>query len=547
MHTSPSSPQEPEAVTQEERRRRDLLAMSTTEIELAPGWGERLLPYLFIATESCWVVVLLSALASTFFFQSHTPLLPLWAPFVLMASAHWCAAYLERRDLPNALTHDSLRDRSAMTGGAWRIYVLFVALLLFILWASVYASRIPLWNPLWLGALLSDLFSLNGTAFQIVVTIALVYYFCWRGVRLSRRVIEPAMVFGTLRLGVGVLLVAILLEASPRAAQDTFASISLLLLLIPLFLSLALLTHALARATFLRRGHPVGLQGSVAQQERALLGVIASVSVAFVLLAVLIGTLASPAFLAQMQRALAPLGHLYDLLTTLVAYVLLLLVTPLFWLFSLVHPVSRPAQSAPIQLGAINGKYITVTPLTPLLIIVPILKLAFPLLIAALLIVLIRLVLRRRRLVLVRRTEDTHESMWSWALFWAQLKALALALWRHLFPHRRSAVAAALLPEEVSGEPGARSVREVYRALLAWAAKRGYPRKKSETPHEFNTRLIAHVMFAEPEISTLTEVYTATRYGGLVPDEAEVARVQGAWQALQQKANTTDETIGRQR
>jgi hypothetical protein len=87
----------------------------------------------------------------------------------------------------------------------------------------------------------------------------------------------------------------------------------------------------------------------------------------------------------------------------------------------------------------------------------------------------------------------------------------------------------------MQGGPTTRSIRELYRALLRWAASRGYARKKYETPYEFQQRLHEHFPQTEPELGVVTEVYTATRYGEVVPDEDEVDRVRQMWMNLQQK------------
>jgi len=78
-------------------------------------------------------------------------------------------------------------------------------------------------------------------------------------------------------------------------------------------------------------------------------------------------------------------------------------------------------------------------------------------------------------------------------------------------------------------------VREIYRAMLHWAANRGYPRKCDETPYEFRVRLHTRLPFTEPELSIVTEAYTAIRYGRVIPTEAEVANVQQTWSQLRAK------------
>ena len=78
--------------------------MRTTNVQEAPSVGEIMLPYLFAAMETCWIDAVFIGLASLDFFQSHNPLMPLWAPFLLIIGSKWLLGYLERR---NAVAGDS--------------------------------------------------------------------------------------------------------------------------------------------------------------------------------------------------------------------------------------------------------------------------------------------------------------------------------------------------------------------------------------------------------------------------------------------------------
>lgn len=89
--------------------------------------------------------------------------------------------------------------------------------------------------------------------------------------------------------------------------------------------------------------------------------------------------------------------------------------------------------------------------------------------------------------------------------------------------------------QKIEGEPAVRTIREIYRAFLRKATLHGYPRKKHETPYEFQQRLDEQVPLAEPQLEEITSSYAATRYGGVVPDEAEVAHVRKVWNELHQK------------
>ncbi|HEX9131135.1 MAG TPA: DUF4129 domain-containing protein, partial [Ktedonobacteraceae bacterium] len=135
-----------------------------------------------------------------------------------------------------------------------------------------------------------------------------------------------------------------------------------------------------------------------------------------------------------------------------------------------------------------------------------------------------------------RPNQDLHESLWSWSLFWTQFKAIMYALLAR-FIHRKTTPAedAVVVTEEIQAEPAARSIREIYRAFLKKAAGRGFPRKRFETPYEFKQRLDEKVPLAEPQLEMITEAYALTRYGGDVPDKAQLERVRREWVELDQK------------
>ena len=254
------------------------------------------------------------------------------------------------------------------------------------------------------------------------------------------------------------------------------------------------------------------------------------------LIALAIGAFASPATLAEIHLALRPIGLAYDWLISAIAYVIIFLLTPIFWLISQLHLNTQLPRIKSPSTGNLPRNYKPSPTPEAVLVTIAILKIILPLLIVGLLLLLIRFALRRRRVALTRRQEgDIHESLWSWALFWVQLKALLRAIWRRFFPQGAPAEEKATASVLLQGEPMARSIREIYRALLGWAASRGYPRKKYETPYEFQTRLHEHLAEAEPELGVVTEAYTAIRYGEVVPDVSEVVQVQNTWVNLQQR------------
>lgn len=503
-------------------RQRELARWTEVNIAVAPSRGERLLPYLFAAMETCWIDAILIGIASLSF-MAGTPPVPLWSPFVFIAGLCWLTIRRERH----------AHIEGASSSGSIFVSSLLILGVLLTLWESVYATSISLLNPLWLVAIINDLLLLNGNAFHIIFVLLVIAYFCWRGVRLSRNALEPGSVSGTLRIGLFILLAVILL----RALNGSQSNVLALLLLVPLFLAFVLLAHSLAQATLLRRSHLTGLQGSVHAQENALLSIAAIIGLVLLLISLFIGVIASPAFLSQVQTFFSPVAVAYDWLAHGIAYIATLLVTPFFWLFQLLHvqpavpkipqrKLPPGATKAPDSRGSTSPELVAV--------FVHIIAILLPILVVLLIIVAVRLVLRRRNVRLTRRQGDQHESLWSWSLFWTQLRAFFKSLFGRFFPTRAREQSQAIA-EEMTGEPSARSIREIYRALLRWSAARGIARKRAETPYEFRARLDKRLPLAEPELSIVTEAYTATRYGQAVPNESDVARVREAWIQLQQR------------
>ena len=525
-----------------ERRRQHLLSMTTIEVAANPSLGERLLPFLMAAMEACWVDAIFIGLAGLGLFQSRqafihspVPIIPLWAPFVLIAGSQWLVTFLERRAVGAASSSD--KEESTSTPGTSLVFALVGVVTLFIIWLHLYAQVAFVLDPRWLLSLLNDILLLDANIYLVVSIAALCVYFCWRGVRLSRRHIEPAHVFNVLRLGLMIFIAVIIVRAGQESAGVTFSDGLVLFLLIAIFFFLALVAHSLARTAYVRRSHPVGLQGSAATQERSILLVSGVFSAAILLIALAVGSTASPTFLQELR---VPLSAAYDWLVGVIAHVIVFLVTPIFWLINLILS-GQKGRSSNIRLNPLGGVSQVKAhkpQATPdlFLVLIPILRIAVPILFILGLILLIRWAMRRRRVRMVAsKNEDMYESLWSWGLFWTQLKAFLRGLFGRFFSRKTAAAVEQAAPEAITGGQAARSVREIYRLLLRRAADRGYPRKKDETPYEFRQRLNEKTPLAQPRLELITGVYAATRYGELEPGESEVAQVRGAWAEVEQQ------------
>ncbi|MGB8348534.1 MAG: DUF4129 domain-containing protein [Ktedonobacteraceae bacterium] len=518
------------------RKRLRMLALNDTELATPSSLGEILLPFLFAAAETCWVDAVFLGLASFGLFASHAPLMPLWTPFVLIAGTQWIVSRLERRAATAPAQNKRAIERATLPGSYWLIlFITFVILLS--IWLALYTQAAFFFDPRWLLAFLNDMLLLDVQAFHSAVIIALCFYFCWRGLRVIYREYEPSQAFSTLRLGMLILLAVILVRVGQISVGGIASGDLMLLLLIPIFFFLALSAHALARITFLRHTHTFD-ETNIEAQERAVVGVIAALGLALLLISLLTYALVSPQALEKARQALSLFGTLYDQLVLLVSELIVLLVTPLFllinWLISLLpprHAISNNAQRPRGLPSHVVSSGHLVSQLAPILkIALPLLFLLF----AALIMRRLLHYLRRVRLIANQRGRETRESLWSWRLLWTPLQTLWRFLLRPFTRRRHTQRGMQAAPDDLPAAPSARTMREVYRLLLRRAAALGYARQRHETPSELKERLDAHLPASEPPLGQITAAYIETRYGAVVPDEAEAAHLRQAWGALQQ-------------
>jgi Domain of unknown function (DUF4129) len=540
METLPTKPEqmkaEPQGVSEARHRLKE--SIFAPEKPTISSIGEFLLPYLLGAMQACWIAAILIGLASAGLFISSAALIPLWAPFVLILGSLILFHYLGMRP-PKNPTGDSTAGVKVVLPETALFLLLFVLASLFFVWLNLYSQTGFIFEPRWMLTLFSDVLNLNGTFYEAVCIIGLTFLLGWMGIRLINRNVEPSDVFRALCLGLGVFIVVIVLRTG-QARQGAVVHDDLaLLLLIPLFLFLSLMAHALARVVFIRKSHPTGLQGSIVAQERAIILLIGLLGLAFLLFAVLIGGTTNSVLLTNLEHVLAVIGVMYNWLVEIVAAIIVILVIPIFWLISLLHPSTQlpkvttfhPPQSFTNPSASKMQEAFAHT-------IIPILSIVLPILFVGLMVLLIRWTLHRRPRVrkrVNRRNQDVHESLWSWSLFWMQLRSIIYALFAR-FIHRDAKTEDGVVKlEEIKGEPAARSVREIYRAFLQKATRYGYPRRKFETPYEFKQRLDENVPLTEPQMELITEAYVFTRYGSEVPDEAQLAQIRTNWIELDRK------------
>jgi len=94
-------------------------------------------------------------------------------------------------------------------------------------------------------------------------------------------------------------------------------------------------------------------------------------------------------------------------------------------------------------------------------------------------------------------------------------------------------------PRNDSLSKEARSVRQIYRHLIDWAASAGCPRHAAQTPGEYLLTLAGWFPEGRPEFSLITEQYVVVRYSPFLPTNDALEHMMNAWDRLK-KMKTQD-------
>jgi hypothetical protein len=272
-----------------------------------------------------------------------------------------------------------------------------------------------------------------------------------------------------------------------------------------------------------------------------MLSIIALVGAVLLAVTLLGGVLLSPAFFVGLQPIWHGLQTAYGWLASALSAALTFLLYPFFWVFNLwfaSHPPNLPTLKTLPNARQQSVARMTIPPAftNALTILV---RLLLPLVLLLIALLLVRMIMRRRRRIRTRRqskSSELHESVWSWELFWQQLRAF----WLALFGRRGQTSEGTAEQQNVEAEDrqmpaAARNIRELYRALLRRASELGYRRGRTETPREFQHRLDEQLLTSEPQLESLTGAYVLVRYGGHEPAADELQRARQDWFELEQK------------
>lgn len=119
--------------------------------------------------------------------------------------------------------------------------------------------------------------------------------------------------------------------------------------------------------------------------------------------------------------------------------------------------------------------------------------------------------------------QEERESVFSASQLWRRLAGLL----RRVFTSRGKGPRARARPGLAWEE---RSMRRLYRLVLAGAARRGVARRPVQTPDEFQRDLDGRLQWAE--IRPVTAAFVASRYGGLHPTRERLRELERLWREV---------------
>jgi hypothetical protein len=118
--------------------------------------------------------------------------------------------------------------------------------------------------------------------------------------------------------------------------------------------------------------------------------------------------------------------------------------------------------------------------------------------------------------------DEERSSVWSWRLFWSQVRRML----RHFRPSFRASARSAR-PQAAALRPPASSIRRFYAAVLRWCRERDRTRAPAVTPLEFAPALSEETDAALA--GELTAAYVRARYAEAEPPPEDIDHLQQQW------------------
>ncbi|MCD6290502.1 MAG: DUF4129 domain-containing protein [Anaerolineae bacterium] len=400
--------------------------------------------------------------------------------------------------------------------------------LMLVLWWEFFRSQYPLWDIQWLAALGQTLAHWQQEVPPPFLALLVSAYLWLRGVLDGRNTLMHDHVWGTFIVGFLILSSLLLAGTADPHGLPPYTEQWVLT-----FFAVGMAALALSSLEIARRGG----RESEEQPNLSRYWLISVLSVILALLGIglLISLVITPATITRVLSwtsiLMRVLGIALYYVFYVFVYVVFLFLTPLLnWLHSLLGSAPRrepmqmpnfqkqleqmsqqPAKQVPPAVSE-AARWLGVIGL------ITVIALAFA------------LALRRFWAGEGEEIDETRELILSRDLLQEQLASL----WRSWASRFRRAPRAALSPFlSLEGEPEPRRViRELYQALLAAAKEHGHPRRREQTPIEYQRALSDTVPGSDEPLNEMTTGYIQARYGSEPPTSEQVTRVRRAWERL---------------
>jgi hypothetical protein len=382
-------------------------------------------------------------------------------------------------------------------------------------------SGVPLWSPAWLGGLFRsahDALPAVPTPVFAALVAALLW---WRGLALGVRETDALAIDAAYKTGVGAIVVYFLAAAIYGDSAGFAAAGPTLPGSLPAFFFLGLSALALSRlAVIWDRSQP---DERVHFPARAWVLLVTGLVGLILLAASMSAGLAAADVTTYLGLALRPLLPVVEVLFIILFFIAGLVVRVLIAVLSRIPRRTPQELETPPptafddllrRLREINMSPDVIEGARWTMVLAVVLLLALGM---ALTIVLMR---RRER----KADDDEHESVWS--------SQDALRGLRRLIPRIRLR----RRDPDMSPVPAVRSMRRIYRELLALGAGLGAVRHPSTTPREHGPSLRDVLPDAAGDVASLTDAYERARYGAWKPAASEVRAAEEALQRIKRAA-----------
>jgi hypothetical protein len=134
--------------------------------------------------------------------------------------------------------------------------------------------------------------------------------------------------------------------------------------------------------------------------------------------------------------------------------------------------------------------------------------------------------------------DETHESLWSWRMFFANLILFFKRLFGRFLPKKIVKGIASLggvITSQTEPSVTTLKIREVFKHLLRDASKSGIGRQCFETPLEYAHRFTEEVPETAASMQELTELYVLVRYSDSEASAIHVTRANSLWHQIRER------------